>query len=79
MVAAGSSDWVVFPTDRGYVADEAYFLRLIVHTIRSELERHEEVPRSVLAAWCDQRNVQIEQNELCYLAHQLDFTGRLPR
>ena len=79
VVAAGSSDWVVFPTELGYVADEAYFLRHIVHTIRSELERHEEVPRSVLTAWCDQRNVQIEQNELCYLAHQLDFTGRLPR
>ncbi|MDQ2647479.1 MAG: class I SAM-dependent methyltransferase [Myxococcota bacterium] len=79
LVAAGASDWVVFPSELGYPADEAYFLRHIVNTIRSELERHAEVPRSALTAWCDERNAQIERNELCYIAHQLDFTGRLPR
>jgi hypothetical protein len=79
LVAAGASDWVVFPSELGYTADEAYFLKHIVNTIRSELERHAEVPRSVLTAWCDERNAQIERNELCYIAHQLDFAGRLPR
>jgi SAM-dependent methyltransferase len=79
VIAAGASDWVVFPTELGYPADEAYFLRHIVNTIRSELERHAEVQKPVLEAWCDERNAQIEQGELCYIAHQLDFVGRLPR
>lgn len=79
VVAAGASDWVVFPTELGYAADEAHFLRHIVHTIRSELERHAEVRKPALAAWCDEREAQIDRNELCYIAHQLDFAGRLPR
>lgn len=79
VLAAGASDWVVFPTELGYTADEAYFLHHIVHTIRSELERHDEVQKPALEAWCDERDAQIERAELCLIAHQLDFAGRLPR
>jgi len=77
--AAGASDWVVFPTELGYAADEAYFLHHLVHTIRSELERHAEVHKPALEAWCHERTAQIERSELCFIAHQLDFAGRLPR
>ena len=33
VVAAGSSDWVVWPGPDGYPADEAYFLHCIIDTI----------------------------------------------
>jgi hypothetical protein len=33
VLAAGSSDWVVFAPANGHPADEGYFLHDIVHTI----------------------------------------------
>ncbi len=40
IIAAGSSDWVVFPRAAGYPDDEAYFLHYIIHTIHQELSGH---------------------------------------
>jgi hypothetical protein len=37
ILAAGASDWVVFPKQDGYPADEAYFLHFIIHTIHGAL------------------------------------------
>ena len=76
-VAAGSSDWVVFPApERGYLADEAYFLRTILNTIRDALvERSDWVGGAVLADWLDERNRQLDAGDLVYIAHQLDFVG----
>ncbi|HFQ93866.1 MAG TPA: class I SAM-dependent methyltransferase, partial [Anaerolineae bacterium] len=40
ILAAGSSDWVVFAGADGYPADEAYFLHCIIHTIEQALNNH---------------------------------------
>ncbi len=77
LLAAGSSDWVVFPGPEGYEADEAYFLHFIIHTIHQALRHHPEVEAPRLAAWIEQRHAQIERRELIYIAHQLDFLGRV--
>jgi len=75
VIAAGSSDWVVFPGPDGYPGDEAFFLHFIIDTIGQALEGHPELDRSRFQSWIDQRHRQIEARELIYIAHQLDFLG----
>ena len=75
LIAAGSSDWVVFPGPDGYPGDEAYFLHFIIDTIGQALHGHPELAGSRFPAWIAQRHRQIEAQELIYIAHQLDFLG----
>ena len=77
ILAAGSSDWVVYPGHEGYPADEAYFLHFIIHTIYQELREHPELEPSRFAQWTRYRQAQIDQGELVYIAHQLDFLGEM--
>jgi hypothetical protein len=79
-LAAGSSDWVVYPAGDGdYPADEAYFLRRILNTIRDALRnRPDRVEPAHLADWLAVRGRQLAAGELVYIAHQLDFVGRSP-
>lgn len=79
---AGSSDWVVFgqPDERGkllYPADEAYFLHFIIDTMRGALDGDTALESARFARWIEQRHQQIEGGELVYIAHQLDFVGKL--
>lgn len=71
--AAGASDWVVYPQDGRYPADEAYFLGCILHFFEQSLGAHPEVDREIFARWLAARRRQVEQGELVYLAHQMDF------
>ncbi len=79
-LAAGSSDWVVYPDlDGNYPADEAYFLLSILNTIRDALQEHQDwVEPAVLSEWLAVRGRQLAAGELIYIAHQLDFVGRSP-
>ncbi len=79
-LAAGSSDWVVYPSPDGtYPADEAYFLRSILHTIRDALRNRQDwVDPADLADWLAVRCRQLAAGELVYIAHQLDYAGRSP-
>ena len=77
ILAAGSSDWLVFPGPDGYPGDEAYFLHFIIYTIQQALEGHPELPGADFRAWIAQRHDQIQRRELVYIAHQLDFFGRV--
>lgn len=78
ILAAGSSDWVVFSGENGYPADEKYFLQFIVETMHQALVGHPALDPAQFAAWIAQRQAQIETGELVYIAHQLDFVGRWP-
>jgi hypothetical protein len=75
VVAAGSSDWVVFPGPEGYPNDEGYFLHFIIDTIDRALRRHPELDRGRFQAWIAERHRQIDAQELIYIAHQLDVMG----
>jgi SAM-dependent methyltransferase len=79
-LAAGSSDWVVYPApDGNYPADEAYFLRSILNTIRDALRnRPDWLEPADLAEWLAVRRRQLAAGDLVYVAHQLDFVGRSP-
>ena len=78
VLAAGSSDWVVFAGPNGYAADEAYFLHFIIHTMDSALTGHPDLDAGRFTAWIAQRHAQVEQGTLVYIAHQLDLLGRVP-
>jgi SAM-dependent methyltransferase len=75
VLAAGSSDWVVFAGPDGYSGDEAYFLHFIIDTIGRALGENPELDRGRFRAWIAERHRQIEARELIYIAHQLDFLG----
>lgn len=76
VLAAGSSDWVVFPQPGGgYPEDEAYFLHHIVHTVEEELGNHPQLGDAT-RRWGPQRHAQVERGELVYVAHQLDFAAQ---
>jgi SAM-dependent methyltransferase len=76
LVAAGSSDWVVFPRAGAYEKDEAYFLHYLVNIMWTELESHPELDRDRFAAWVRSRHDQIDRGQLTFIAHQLDVLGR---
>ena len=75
VLAAGSSDWVVFPGEEGYPDDETYFLHFIIETMRRALEAHPQLDPVRLRHWIEVRHRQIEAGQLIYIAHQLDFFG----
>lgn len=75
ILAAGSSDWVVF-AEEGYPDDEAYFLHFIIHTIEQALNGRPELNQPQFHNWVAQRHAQIESGELVYIAHQIDILGR---
>ena len=78
VLAAGSSDWVVFAGANGYPADEAYFLHFIIHTMHTALTGYPDLDAGRFTAWIAQRHTQVEQGTLVYMAHQLDVLGRVP-
>jgi SAM-dependent methyltransferase len=78
ILAAGSSDWVVWPSPGGsYPAEEAYFLLHLLKTIQEALADHPNLDKQKFQSWLAQRRAQIEAGELIFIAHQLDICGRL--
>jgi 2-polyprenyl-3-methyl-5-hydroxy-6-metoxy-1,4-benzoquinol methylase len=77
ILAAGSSDWLVFSGQNGYPADEAYFLHFIINTIHQALAEQRKIDKIRLKDWIAQRHLQIKQGELVYIAHQIDFLGKI--
>ncbi len=77
VLAAGSSDWVVHPVSGAYPADEAYFLGCILHFVESTLRGHAQLDAGAFEAWLATRRRQVARGELAYVAHQLDYCGRV--
>ena len=77
VLAAGSSDWVVHPVGGAYPADEAYFLGCILHFVEATLRGHPELDAREFEDWLAVRRRQVAGGELVYVAHQLDYCGRV--
>lgn len=73
ILAAGGSDWVVYPQQGNYSVEEAYFLAYILNTVEEALAGHPDLDRSRFTAWMNRRRQQLEAGELVYIAHQIDF------
>jgi SAM-dependent methyltransferase len=78
LLDVGASDWVVLAGPDGYPADEAYFLHHIIHILHTALEGHPDLDAAQFADWIAQRHNQVEAKTLAYIAHQLDYLGRVP-
>ncbi|HET9956902.1 MAG TPA: hypothetical protein VFQ61_20540 [Polyangiaceae bacterium] len=78
VLVSGSSDWVVHSVGGEYEGDEQAFLRHIVEFFRAELSQHAEIDEKELENWVAMRNRQIDEGDLVYIAHQLDFVGSAP-
>jgi hypothetical protein len=67
----------VYPVNGAYPADEAYFLKFILHFFEESLGNHPELDPVVFADWLEKRRQQVELGELVYIAHQIDFLARI--
>jgi len=74
---AGASDWVVFASESGYPADEKFFLEWILNSHESALLERGELDLVRSAEWIADRRRQLENDELIYITHQLDFLARM--
>jgi pyruvate/2-oxoglutarate dehydrogenase complex dihydrolipoamide acyltransferase (E2) component len=70
---------IVFPASDGYPEDEAYFLHFIIQTIDQALRNHPGINAASFSDWIARRHAQVARGELVYIAHQLDFVGRIIR
>jgi hypothetical protein len=73
ILSAGASDWVVYPVNGQYRADEAYFLHFILHFFENSLGNRPDLDKTQFANWVAARRAQIDRGELVYIAHQMDF------
>ncbi len=76
ILAAGSSDWLVYPSQGRYAHDEAYFLHFILHFFEQSLKGHAELDEQALNDWLELRRRQIDRGELTFIAHQFDFLAQ---
>ncbi len=76
VLATGASDWIVYPQNHTYPAEEAFFLDCILQFFEESLHEHPGLEPSLLDAWLKKRRAQIKSGELIYIAHQLDVLLR---
>jgi SAM-dependent methyltransferase len=77
VLAAGGSDWIVHPIQGEYRPKEGYFLHYIINTIYHALYDHPLMDQERFSQWIDLRHQQVEQSKLVYIAHQVDFCGKI--
>ena len=79
VLAAGSSDWVVYAKGGKYPDEEAYFLHFILHFFEESLKGHADLEAGAFTDWLTKRRAQIDSGDLVYIAHQMDYLVRQDR
>jgi SAM-dependent methyltransferase len=77
LLEVGGSDWCVFPSENKYRLEEGYFLHYIINTIKNALCNEPSLSAKVLDEWINKRHKQVDRGELAFIAHQLDFFGKV--
>ena len=77
VLAAGGSDWIVFPSSQAYPQDESNFLHFILDTIHTELKGHPAVDQTAFDSWIQKRHGQVESAELIFIAKNLDLLAQV--
>lgn len=75
LLAAGSSDWVIYPRNYTYTSEQAFFLHAIVNMVEGELDKNPDTP-SGLRTWARLRHHQIDTGRLSLIARHLDLLAR---
>jgi len=78
ILAAGSSDWVVFPINGHYPTGEAFFLDTIIDTIDLQMKQDPTMDPDRLAAWTARKHAMVKAGELTYIARNMDFLAGSP-
>jgi SAM-dependent methyltransferase len=78
ILAAGSSDWIVYPQAGCYRAEEALFLNTIIETIHVQLQQDPAVDPDRLAAWTVRKHDLVKTGKLIYMARNMDFLSCRP-
>lgn len=73
ILAAGGSDWIVYPRQGRYSEDETFFLEMILHTVDRQLRQDGSLDQRRLAAWVTERCAQIDAARLILMARNIDF------
>jgi SAM-dependent methyltransferase len=68
ILSAGASDWIVYPSNGTYPADEAYFLDHILHFFETSCAHVDGMDE-----WLAVRRGQVANGTLTFIAHQYDF------
>lgn len=76
VTSAGASDWVLFPGEGGYTDDEEVLLYHILDTVHCAVREEGSLDTERLDAWLNDRIERIEDEDLVYVAHQIDIAGR---
>ena len=71
LLAIESSDWIVYPSDETYPADERYFLDTILGFVEDAIGNHPDADD-----WLNARRRHLAAGELSYVAHQYDVLYR---
>jgi SAM-dependent methyltransferase len=79
LIAAGASDWIIFPRAGGYTENDALVLHAILDMVEASLQGSTAVPADRLSWWSARRRQQVADGTLAFIAHQLDVLGRKPR
>ena len=72
VLEAGPSDWIVYPRNGEYPADERFFLSCILGFFEESLSSRPELGKGELDRWLKARRNQLAAGELVFMAHQLD-------
>jgi len=75
VVSLGSSDWVVYPGHGEYRRGQRYLLQSILSFLADSLRGHPEYDPEEIDFWIQERRAQLENGELIFVAHNLDFLG----
>ena len=69
----GSSDWLVYPQNGIYSADEKYFLEVILSFFEESVVPSHLLSQNQINKWLDIRKGQLTDGKLLFIAHQLDY------
>jgi SAM-dependent methyltransferase len=75
VVSLGTSDWVICPRQGQYPKEERHVLQSIVNFVAQALRGCSELAPEEIDFWIRERRRQLENGELIFVAHNIDFLG----
>lgn len=78
VLAAGSSDWVVYPGAMGYPPDDRTVIENVLDTIEENVTGGPDLPAAELQRWLQNRREMVAAGRLIFIAHQLDVLAQKP-
>jgi len=75
ILSLGSSNWVIYPGHGRYHKEERHLLQSILNFVAQSLRGYSEIAPDKIDFWIRERKRPLENRELIFVAHNLDFLG----